>query len=227
MRINMNRKTLHRQRMEKFSRAVLYLVTSQAMSRGRTTEEIVRQALAGGARLVQLREKDLPLPDFARRARKIRAMTKRAGALLIINDRLDVALAVKADGVHLGQDDLPVAEARKIAPDLIIGASSHSLKEALAAQQAGASYVNIGPIFPTKTKKWDKKFVGLKKMEQIAAKLKIPFTVMGGIKADHIPELTKAGAKTIAVVTAITAAPDPRAATEKILALIKPMARLR
>jgi len=216
-----SRKTVHQRRMEKFRRAGLYLATSQAMSCGRSTIEIVRQALAGGVRLIQLREKDLPLRKFKRLAFKIRAMTKRAGALLIINDRLDVALAVAADGVHLGQDDFPVAEARKIAPDLIIGASSHSLKEALDAQKAGASYVNIGPLFPTKTKEWSREFLGIKKMRRISVKLKISFTVMGGIKAEHIPDLIKAGAETIAVVTAVTAAKNPRMAAEELLGLAK------
>lgn len=218
---NMNRETIHQQRMKKFKRAGLYLVTSQTLSRGRSTEEIVKMALAGGARLIQLREKDLPLSRLFRMAQKIRAMTKKAGALLIINDRLDVALAVGADGVHLGQDDLPVASAIKIAPDLIIGASTHSLQEALAAQKAGVSYVNIGPIFPTTTKKWDKKYLGIRKMKQISSRIKIPFTVMGGIKAEHIPDLVKAGAKTIAVVTVITAADNPQRAAKQLLALIR------
>ena len=218
--VKMNRKTLHKRRMEIFKRAGLYLVTSQALSRGRSTEEIVKMALAGGVRLVQLREKDLPLPKLKKLALKIRAMTKNAGALLIINDRIDLALAVKADGIHLGQEDMPVACARKISTDLIIGASAHSLKEALAAQKAGASYVNIGPLFPTQTKKWDRKFLGTQKMKQIASKIKIPFTVMGGIKAEHIPDLVKAGAKTIAVVTAVTAADNPRKAAKQLLALV-------
>jgi len=207
--------------MEKFKKAGLYLVTSQTLSHGRSTEEIVKMALAGGVRLIQLREKDLPLPQQVRLAKKILAMTKKTGALLIINDRLDVALAGGADGVHLGQDDLPVASARKIAPDLIIGASTHSLMEALTAQRAGASYVNIGPLFPTRTKKWDKKYLGIRKMKQIASKIKIPFTVMGGIKAEHIPDLVKAGVKTIAVVTAVTAADNPQKAVKQLLALIR------
>jgi len=204
-----------------FKRAGLYLVTSQRLSRGRSTEKIVKAALAGGVRLIQLREKDMPFPQLVQLAGKIRVMTKKAGALLIINDCLDLALAVGADGVHLGQDDLPVAYARKIAPDLIIGASTHSLKEAIAAQRAGASYVNIGPIFPTRTKKWDKKFLGIRKMKRIASRLKIPFTVMGGIKAEHIPALVKAGTKTIAVVTAVTAADNPQRAAKQLLALIR------
>lgn len=203
--------------MARFQRAGLYLVTSQSLSRGRSTEQIVKAALAGGVRLVQLREKEMPLPKFIRLAEEIRAMTKKAKALLIINDRLDIALAVGADGVHLGQSDLPVAYARKIAPDLIIGASTHSLKEALAAQKAGASYINIGPLFPTRTKKWNKQFLGIQKMRQIASKIKIPFTVMGGIKAEHIPDLRRAGVQTIAVVTAITAAEDPRQAARQLL----------
>ncbi len=216
----MNRGTIHNQRMEKFRRAGLYLVTSQVLSGGRSTQQIVKAALAGGVRLIQLREKDMPLPEFVRLAKKIRRMTKRAGALLIINDRLDVALVVGADGVHLGQDDLPVACARRIAPDLIIGASSHSAGEALAAQKAGASYVNIGPLFPTQTKKWDKKYLGIAKMKQISSRIKIPFTVMGGIKAGHIPDLVRAGAETIAVVTAVTAAENPREAAKQLLSLI-------
>ncbi|MDD5483136.1 MAG: thiamine phosphate synthase [Kiritimatiellae bacterium] len=217
----MNSKIIHERRMAKFRRAGLYLVTSQALSRGRPTERIVKEALAGGVRLIQLREKEMPFPRLFRLAEKIRAMTRAAGALLIINDRLDLALAVQADGVHLGQDDLPVCRARKIAPDLIIGASTHSLKEALAAQRAGASYVNIGPIFPTRTKKWDKPFLGIAKMKRIAAKIKIPFTVMGGIKAEHIPELLGTGAGPIALVTAVTAAEKPRRAAGRMLALIR------
>lgn len=217
----MNDCSLHHERMTRFSRAGLYLVTSQSLSRGRSTGEIVKAALAGGVRLIQLREKEMPLPQLARLAEKIRVMTKKAGALLIINDRFDLALAVGADGVHLGQDDLPVAYARKTAPDLIIGVSTHSLKEALAAQSAGASYINIGPLFPTKTKKWNERFLGIPKMKQIASKIEIPFTVMGGIKEKHIPDLLKAGAGTIAVVTAVTAAENPRKAAEHLLALIR------
>jgi len=218
---------IHHDRMEKFRRAGLYLVTSQALSRGRSTAEIVRAALAGGVRLIQLREKEMPIPEFVRLAEEIRAMTRKADALLIINDRLDVALAVQADGVHLGQDDLPIACARKISKNLIIGASTHSLAEALSAQEAGASYVNIGPLFPTNTKNWNGKFLGVKEMKKIAAAIKIPFTVMGGIKADHIPELVKAGAKTIAVVTAITAAPNPKTAAASLLCLVRGKKPLR
>jgi thiamine-phosphate pyrophosphorylase len=212
---------IHDQRMQLFSQAGLYLVTSQSLSRGRTTLEIVRAGLAGGARLIQLREKDMPLPEFIRLATNVRRMTSDAGALLIINDRLDVALDVEADGVHLGQTDLPVATARKQAPHLIVGASTHSVAEVGAAQAAGASYINIGPLFPTQTKQGINEFLGLEGLRTIAKAARVPFTVMGGIKKEHIPELRQAGARILAVVTAITAAADPEAATREFMGAIR------
>lgn len=213
--------SVHSQRMERFGRAGLYLVTSQPLSAGRPTLAIVEAALRGGARLVQLREKELPLRDLMALARDVRALTRRHDALLIINDRVDVALAVEADGVHLGQSDLPIPDARRIAPDLIVGASSHSVEEAVAAEREGASYVNIGPLFPTRTKEWTDAFLGLDGLRRIAPSVGIPFTVMGGIKAHHVPDLLAAGARTLAVVTAITAAADPETAARDLLARIR------
>lgn len=213
----MNTNALHTDRMRRFQQAGLYLVTSQALSHGRSTLEIVDAALAGGVSLIQLREKEMPMPDFFRLAGQIRARTNRSGALLIINDRLDVALAVGADGVHLGQADFPIAPARRLAPDLIIGASTHSPAEAQAAESAGASYINIGPLFPTQTKQTSGEFLGLEGLEKIARLVTIPWTVMGGIKPEHVPTLIKAGARTIAVVTAITAADDPTQSTRDLL----------
>jgi thiamine-phosphate pyrophosphorylase len=207
--------------MRRFQQAGLYLVTSQALSRGRSTLEIVDAALTGGVRLIQLREKEMPMPDFLRLAEQIRARTADAKALLIINDRLDVALAVGADGVHLGQADFPIAPARRLAPDLIIGASTHSPAEAQAAEHAGASYINIGPLFPTQTKTWSGEFLGLEGLGKIARLVTIPWTVMGGIKPEHVPALIQAGARTIAVVTAVTAAADPAQAVRDLLFLIR------
>ena len=218
----MNTNSLLTNRMRRFQEAGLYLVTSQALSRGRSTLEIVDAALAGGVRLIQLREKEMPIPDFFRLAGQIRARTARAGALLIINDRLDIALAVGADGVHLGQTDFPIAPARRLAPDLIIGASTHSPAEAQAAEHAGASYINIGPLFPTQTKQTSGEFLGLEGLRKTARRVTIPWTVMGGIKKEHIPDLRKAGARTIAVVTAVTAAADPTQAARDLLALTIP-----
>ncbi len=212
---------LHAERLDRFRDAGLYLVTSQSLSEGRTTTAIVKAALAGGARLIQLREKDMALPDYVTLAHEIRVLTARAGALLIVNDRLDVALAVGADGVHLGQDDFPIPEARRLAPDLLIGASTHSIEEALRAQNEGASTINIGPIYPTGTKVWEGEYLGLAGLQSIATVATVPFTVMGGIKQSHIPGLLKAGARIIALVTAVTAAADPEASTRELLKTIK------
>ena len=207
----------HDERMQHFRKAGLYLVTSQSLSEGRTTVDIVRQALVAGVTLIQLREKDLPLHEYLELAHDVRALTKPYGCLLIVNDRIDVALASGADGVHLGLGDLPIDAARSIAPDLIIGASSHNIEEAKAAEAAGASYVNIGPIYPTQTKNWTEAYLGIEGLTRIAPEVNIPFTVMGGIKQTHIPELCTAGASTIALVTAVTAAPNPEQAARELL----------
>jgi len=203
--------------MDRFQVAGLYLVTSQALSAGRSTIEIVRAALAGGVKLIQLREKDMSLREYVKLAEQVRAMTLNTGCLLIINDRVDVALAVGADGVHLGQDDFPIPAARKLAPDLIIGASTHNVDEALRAQEDGSSYINIGPIYPTGTKVWEGEYLGLDGLRTIAAVARVPFTVMGGIKQAHFPGLIDAGARIIALVTAVTAAPDPEEATRELI----------
>jgi thiamine-phosphate pyrophosphorylase len=213
----LGQENMHAERMARFREAGLYLVTSQALSGGRTTVEIVAAALAGGVRLIQLREKEMPLREYVALAGRIRALTAEHGALLIINDRVDVALAVGADGVHLGQDDFPIPEARKLGPDLVIGASTHSIEEAVRAQVEGASYVNIGPLFPTGTKRWEGEFLGVEGMRRIAAHVQVPFSVMGGIKREHIPELVAAGARTIALVTAVTAAAHPEAAARELI----------
>jgi thiamine-phosphate pyrophosphorylase len=210
----------HNRRMTSFLRAGLYFVTSQSLSSGRTTVAVVNAALAAGVKLIQLREKEMPLKEFVGLAHLIRKRTTENDALLIINDRMDVAMAVGADGVHLGQGDFPINEARRIAPNMIIGASAHSVDEARDAQKSGASYVNIGPLFQTRTKSWNGRFLGLRGLRQISSHLSIPFTVMGGIKREHVPDLLAAGARTIAVVTAITQAKDPAAAARELLAMI-------
>ncbi len=211
----------HDERMRLFQKAGLYLVTSAEFSRGRSTIEVVERALAGGVRLVQLREKGLSGSDLTELAGEVHALTRRAGALLLINDRLDIALAVEAEGVHLGKDDLPIDLARRIAPDLIIGASSHSVDEALYAERRGASYVNIGPVFPTKTKEWQGDFLGTDVVRRVADAVRIPFTVMGGIGKEQLADLAAAGASTFAVVSAIAAADDPVAAAGDLLAEIE------
>ncbi|HNR33881.1 MAG TPA: thiamine phosphate synthase [Candidatus Hydrogenedentes bacterium] len=215
----------HAGRMALFRAGDLYVVITESFCGGRSAIEVLDAVLDAGVRLIQFREKDLDDAELFRRAELFRARIPEGRALLIVDDRVDVALAVGADGVHLGQSDLPVAAARRIAPELIIGASSHNPGEALAAQDAGASYVNIGPIFATQTKTVPTGAIGPDSISAIAPRLHIPFTCMGGIKAHNIGEVTVRGARHVAVVTAVTEAPDVRAAAIELRKAIRGTAR--
>ncbi len=209
------------QRREKFLRVDLYPVTCERLSAGRSNLDVLEAAIRGGAKVIQLREKELPGRDLYRLACAFRKITAEAGVLLIINDRVDIALAADADGVHLGQDDLPLAAARRIAPELLIGISTHSRAEALQAESEGADYVNIGPIFPTATKEGVSRFLGPEAIPGIAAGLAIPFTVMGGIGAANIGRVVSQGAHRVAVVTAVTLATDIASAVDELRGKIK------
>ncbi len=210
----MNRK----RRLAALKEIDIYPVTCQEFSNGRTNLEVVAAVLAGGAKIIQLREKHWSKKDLYDLAVEFQKKTQGYGALLIINDHVDVALAAGADGVHLGQDDLPVEAARRIAPQLIIGASSHSLNEALKAEKDGADYVNIGPIFPTRTKADAHRFLGPEAIAEIGPQLTVPFTTMGGITPDNIHSVLQAGARRVAMVTGITRAAD---ITERVRQLRK------
>lgn len=209
------------ERMRRFEDSDLYVVITQNFCKGRSSLSVLDAVLDAGVRLVQFREKEFSDNELYGQAKAFRERTRAHGALLIIDDRVDIALAVEADGVHLGEFDLPVSAARRIAPDLIVGASSHNRSEALTAQEAGASYVNIGPIFPTETKSVAVGAVGPAMIDEIAPHLRIPFTTMGGIKAHNIGEVLGRGARHVAVVTAVTAARDVRAAASELRALIR------
>lgn len=209
----------HGERLQSFQAADLYVVITEALCAGRTALDILEMILAAGVRLVQLREKDLSSRRLYELAVEFRRQTRAVGSLLIINDRLDIAMAAGADGVHLGQDDLPVRVARRLAPDLLIGASTHSLEEALAAQESGASYVNIGPVFATPTKEGVSP-LGPEMIDQVAPHLRIPWTTMGGIKKTNLDQVVARGARHPAVITAVTAAPDPEAAARELRQMI-------
>ena len=206
----------HAERMRRFLESDLYVVITTEFCAGRPALEILEQCLAAGVSLIQLREKHMETRPLYELACAFRKKTREASALLIVDDRLDIALAVDADGVHLGQQDLPHEVARRLAPEMIIGASTHSLEQALAAQAAGASYVNIGPIFPTRTKEKTAAPLTPEAVRRIAPHLRIPFTCMGGITRDNIGELLDAGARHIAVVTAVTAAESPELAARDL-----------
>lgn len=210
----------HAARMARFDACPLYVVITEEFCRGRAAEEVLRASLDGGARLIQFREKAMEARALFHRAEEFRRITDASGALLIIDDRLDVALACGADGVHLGQSDLPIAAARAVAPELILGASTHSVAQALEAEAAGASYVNIGPIFSTQTKQLSMAALGPEALEAIGPRLRIPFTCMGGIKRHNAGALVARGARHLAVVTEVTTANDPAAAVRAMLDVI-------
>jgi len=203
-------------RARAFANIDLYPVTCESLSAGRSNIEVLEGLIAGGAKAVQLRDKEALPGDLYRMAAVFRRLTAKAGMLLIVNDHADIALAVGADGVHLGQDDMPPEAVREIAPDLLIGVSTHSLDQALTAQAAGADYINIGPIFPTGTKKVAVEIMGPEAVSDIGSQVQIPFTVMGGIKENNMDELLKRGAKRLAVVTAVTEAPDIAEVTRRM-----------
>lgn len=203
-------------RLAQFERADLYVVITEVFCAGRSSLDVLDAVLAAGVTLVQFREKDWPDDKLLARARGFRDRTADAGALLIIDDRVDIALKVGADGVHLGQDDLPISIAKRLAPDLIIGSSTHNLEEAMRAQSEGADYVNIGPIYSTQTKETGFEPLGPEALETIAPHLNIPWTTMGGIKPHNIGEVLSRGAKRVAVVTAVTAADNVEAAAREL-----------
>ena len=195
-------------RIRLFKEIDIYPVTCERLSQGRSNLEILKAVIHGGSKIIQLREKNYSKRNLYNLALKFREITTGAGVLLIINDHLDIALAAAADGVHLGQEDLPVQVARVLAPELLIGASTHCLEQALQAEKDGADYINIGPIFSTKTKQGVESVLGPEAIAKISPRIKVPFTVMGGISEDNIDEVLAKGARRVAMVSAITKAAD-------------------
>ncbi len=173
---------------------------------------IIEQAALGGADVFQLREKALTDRELIERARRVREWTRKAGALFVMNDRPDIARLVDADGVHLGQDDLPVAAARRIVgPDALIGVSTHTIDQVRRAITDGADYIGVGPTFPSSTKQFEA-FAGLDFVREVAAETTLPAFALGGINVTNVGEVAAAGAKRIAVSAAVATAAEPRAA---------------
>lgn len=180
----------------------------------------IAEAAVGGATMIQLREKGLSDRALLERARDVRRWTRRAGVLFIVNDRPDIARLAEADGVHLGQDDLPLREARRIAgPDLLIGVSTHNLEQVRRAVLDGASYLGVGPTFPSGTKEFGE-LAGLEFVRRATAETSLPLFVIGGINARTLPAAVAAGARRIAVSQAVCAADDPRAAVTELVRLL-------
>lgn len=194
----------------------LYVIIDSKSANGRDPVAVASEAVEGGADVIQLREKDIPAREIMALGRAIRKAIAGTGALFIINDRPDIAAASGADGVHLGQDDLPPEEARAIlGKGKIIGISTHSLEQALAAEKAGADYVGVGPVFATPTKP-DYVPVGTGLVREVSKTIKIPFVAIGGIDAGNIGQVLDAGARRIAVVRAVCGAGDVRNAAKSL-----------
>ena len=195
----------------------LYLVTDRALARGRPLADVVRAAVAGGVTCVQLREKEASAREFAAAARELLALLRPLGVPLIVNDRIDVALAAGADGVHVGQQDLSVADARRLGPPgWIVGVSAESVADAARAERDGADYVGASPIFATPTKTDHAPPLGLAGLRALRAATKLPLVAIGGLHAGNARETIRAGADGLAVVSAIVAADDPRAAAAEL-----------
>lgn len=194
----------------------LYVIIDRAASVGRDLADLAAAAIRGGADVVQLRDKTASHREFLKEAQRVVSVTRRSSVPLIINDRIPVARAVGADGVHLGQDDVAIAIARRrLGPGRLIGKSTHSLEQALAAQGEGADYIGFGPVFPTPTKP-DYGSVGISMIRQVVDTVTIPVVCIGGIDGGLLPQVLRAGAACVAVVRAVCAAPDPEAAARAL-----------
>lgn len=199
----------------------LYLVTDRRQTAGRPLLAVLQDALEAGARAVQLRERDLPTRELLELARALRALTRRYGARLLINDRVDLALAVGADGVHLRADSLPVAAGRRLlGPDRLIGQSAHSVEDVSRAEAEGADFAVLGPAYDTPSKRPYGPPIGLRPFEETRDR-RIPVFAIGGITAARVGELRRAGARGVAVISSVLAAASPQAATRELMKALK------
>lgn len=199
----------------------LYIVTDRQASRGRDHISMVRAALAGGADVIQLRDKALSGHDLYALAKDMGSLVRSSRAMFIVNDRLDIALAAGADGVHLGQDDLPVAAARSLSPpSFIIGVSVGSVEEALAAERDGADYIALSPVFSTPTKDDAGPGHGLEVLSEIKAAVRLPVIAIGGVNEGNVMEVVAAGADGVAVISAVLGADDVEAAARSMRELV-------
>lgn len=203
-------------------RLELVVVTDARCGEGRELLEVVRAALRGGAPAVQLRAKTEPARETVELARALREATRAAGALLFVNDRVDVALAAAADGAHVGDDDLPVAAARRIAPPgFLLGRSVETPEQARRAREDGADYVGVGPVYETGSKDDAGLPVGLARVRAVAGAAGIPAVGIGGIDAASAADVARAGAAGVAVIRAVMQAPDPAEAVRELLRQVR------
>lgn len=201
----------------------LYLITDRKLIADRySLIAAVRQALKGGVKAIQLREKDLDTRELLKLAYKMREMTRKYNAKLFINDRIDVVLAAGADGVHLTQNGIPAGAVRKVVKNkLLIGVSTHSLKEAKEAEKAGADFITLGPVYRTPSKLKYGKPLGLDNLAEIIKKVKIPVFALGGINSHRVKAVKKAGAYGVAMISEVFGAEDIKGKAKEIIRIVK------
>jgi len=197
----------------------LYAILDPEQTAGRPIDAVLDELLKGGVQWLQLRVKSLTPADFFTLARRVRAQTRASGCKLIINDRVDIARACDADGVHLGQEDLPLAAGRKLLGNKIIGISTHDLSQAREAEKAGADYIGFGPTFGTSTKDTGYAARGVEMLRQIRAEVKIPIVAIGGITEQNVQQVWLAGADSAAIISDLLRADDVAAKVTRILHL--------
>jgi thiamine-phosphate diphosphorylase len=197
----------------------LYAILDPEQTKGRATETVLRELLEGGMKLLQLRAKAMTAGDFLQLACVTRTLTRSYSCRLIVNDRVDIALACEADGVHLGQEDLPLRAARKLVGDRIIGISTHDVGQAKEAEERGADYIGFGPMFGTTTKATGYDARGLEMLHQVREAVRIPIVAIGGITEANIAEVWQAGADSAAIISDLLGADDILDKVKRILAL--------
>ena len=197
----------------------LYVITESSISKGRSNEFVVKEAIKGGAKIIQLREKQWDKNKIKKEAIKLLKICRKNNVLFIVNDYVDVALEIGADGVHLGQSDMPISEARKICGNkLIIGLSTHSVEQAVKADKEDIDYITIGPIFKTRVKDYT---VGTSIIKEILKKIKKPLIAIGGVNKENIGEVLKQGVKSVAVISAVAGTEDIKETTSELVERIK------
>jgi thiamine-phosphate pyrophosphorylase len=196
----------------------LYAILDPEQTRGRAAETVLHELLAGGVSILQLRVKAMAPSDFFELAKRARAETQAHSCKLIINDRVDIGLACDADGVHLGQDDLPLAAGRKLMGNKIVGISTHDIEQAREAERNGADYIGFGPMFGTSTKNTGFAPRGIEMLRQIRIAVKLPIVAIGGINEQNVQQVWQAGADSAAIISDILGAEDVLSKTKRIIA---------
>ena len=196
----------------------LYCLTGNKFSKGRSIEEVVKAMIAGGAKIIQYREKNISLKQMYEDCLLIRELTKKSDVMFIVNDEITIAQMVNADGIHLGQDDLPLPEVRKIVgEEMILGLSTHSPEQAIEAVELGADYIGVGPIYTTQTKENVCDAVGYEYLEWVVENIDLPFVAIGGIKVHNLDNILQRNAQCVAMVTEIIEADNIKKTVKKII----------